>query len=122
MDTLFSDGIKNTPPSFVRGILKAASDQEIISFAGGLPNPISFPKEELLLRIEGEEKHYSVQSKVNFSTVEEKKSTTDKPQAKINMSNTNEINPYLLLMAHTIIRHTIEIDKNTSIGVTSHMD
>lgn len=81
-----------------------------------------FPKEELLLRIEGEEKHYSVQSKVNFSTVEEKKSTTDKPQAKINMSNTNEINPYLLLMAHTIIRHTIEIDKNTSIGVTSHMD
>ena len=48
MDTLFSDGIKNTPPSFVRGILKAASDQEIISFAGGLPNPISFPKEELL--------------------------------------------------------------------------
>ena len=48
MDTLFSDGIKNTPPSFVRGILKAASDPEIISFAGGLPNPISFPKEELL--------------------------------------------------------------------------
>ena len=48
MDTLFSDGIKNTPPSFVRSILKAASDPEIISFAGGLPNPISFPKEELL--------------------------------------------------------------------------
>ena len=48
MDTLFSDGIKNTPSSFVRGILKAASDPEIISFAGGLPNPISFPKEELL--------------------------------------------------------------------------
>ncbi len=81
-----------------------------------------FPKEELLLRLEGEEKHYSVQSNVNFSTVEEKKVTQDKPQAKINMSNTNEINPYLLLMAHAIIRHTIEIDKNTSMGVTSHLD
>ena len=48
MEKLLSEGIKATPPSFVRGILKAASDPEIISFAGGLPNPISFPQEELL--------------------------------------------------------------------------
>lgn len=48
MDCLLSKGIQATPPSFVRGILKAASDPEIISFAGGLPNPISFPQEELL--------------------------------------------------------------------------
>ncbi len=81
-----------------------------------------FPKDELMLRIEGEEKHYSMQSVVSFSTVEEKKSSSSKPQAKINMSNTNEINPFMLLMAHTIIRHTIEIDKNASIGVTSHGD
>ena len=53
-------------------------------------------------------------------TQEEK--TQEKPQAKINMSNTNEINPYLLLMSHTIIRHVIEIDKNTSKGVISHID
>ena len=46
----------------------------------------------------------------------------EKPQAKINMSDTNEINPYLLLMAHTIIRHVLEIDKNTSNGVISHTD
>ena len=81
-----------------------------------------FPKDELLLRIEGDEKHYSMQSVVSFSTVVEKKGDSAKPQAKINMSNTNEINPFLLLMAHTIIRHTIEIDKNKSIGVTSHSD
>ncbi|MDE6739546.1 MAG: PLP-dependent aminotransferase family protein [Lachnospiraceae bacterium] len=48
MENLLSEGIKATPPSFVRGILKAASDPDVISFAGGLPNPISFPQEELL--------------------------------------------------------------------------
>ncbi len=36
-----------TPPSFVRGILKAGECDDIISFAGGLPNPISFPQEAL---------------------------------------------------------------------------
>ena len=48
MKDLLSDRIKNTPPSFIRSILKTASDPEIISFAGGLPNPISFPQENLL--------------------------------------------------------------------------
>lgn len=48
VDALLSDGIKSTPPSFVRSILKAASDPEVTSFAGGLPNPISFPQDELL--------------------------------------------------------------------------
>lgn len=37
----------NTPPSFIRGILKVAQSEDIISFAGGLPNPISFPQEAL---------------------------------------------------------------------------
>lgn len=36
-----------TPPSFIRGILKTTENEEVISFAGGLPNPISFPKEAL---------------------------------------------------------------------------
>lgn len=48
MQNLLSDGILATPASFVRSILKAASDPAVISFAGGLPNPISFPQEELL--------------------------------------------------------------------------
>lgn len=48
IDALLSDGIKSTPPSFVRSILKAASDPDVTSFAGGLPNPISFPQDELL--------------------------------------------------------------------------
>lgn len=52
MERLLSEGIKSTPPSFVRGILKAASDPDVISFAGGLPNPISFPQEEMLVSME----------------------------------------------------------------------
>lgn len=47
MNHIVSERIKNTPPSFIRGILKAAEKEDVISFAGGLPNPISFPQEAL---------------------------------------------------------------------------
>lgn len=72
-----------------------------------------FPKDELLLRIEGEQKHYSMESVISFET---KKVSEDiqKPEitnAKINMSHTNEISPYLLLAAHALIRHTIDLDR-----------
>ncbi|MCI8335860.1 MAG: PLP-dependent aminotransferase family protein [Peptococcaceae bacterium] len=52
IDQLLSERIKSTPPSFVRSILKVAVDPEIISFAGGLPNPVSFPQEDLLKSME----------------------------------------------------------------------
>ena len=84
-----------------------------------------FPKDELMLRIEKEQQHYSMQSVISFETKHsEPQQPEDKnAQAKINMSNTNEINPYMLLMAHTIIRHVIEIDNNASIGgLPSHID
>jgi 2-aminoadipate transaminase len=34
-------------PSFIRDILKAADDSEVISFAGGLPNRDYFPNDAL---------------------------------------------------------------------------
>ena len=43
----YSNRILNTPPSFTRRILAAAADPSIISFAGGLPNPDSFPMNDL---------------------------------------------------------------------------
>ena len=46
-EKFFSKRINNTPSSFIREILKVTQKPEIISFAGGLPNPISFPQEEL---------------------------------------------------------------------------
>lgn len=45
--TQFSDRILETPASFIREILKVIQQDDIISFAGGLPNPVSFPKEAL---------------------------------------------------------------------------
>ena len=80
-----------------------------------------FPKDELLIRIQGDEKHYSMNSVITFSE-KEAKAEEEIAKAKINMSQTTEINPFMLLMAHTVIRHTIEIDNNKSIGVTSHID
>lgn len=61
MEQLLSQGIKATPPSFIRGILKAASDPGVISFAGGLPNPVSFPQDELLVSMERIVKTYGSQ-------------------------------------------------------------
>lgn len=43
----FSDKILNTPSSFIRNILKVTDSPDVISFAGGLPNPISFPIDAL---------------------------------------------------------------------------
>ena len=47
MENILSERIKATPSSFIRNIFKTVLDPEIISFAGGLPNPVSFPSEEL---------------------------------------------------------------------------
>lgn len=47
MKELFADRMSNVPRSFVREILRVTEDPDIISFAGGLPNPISFPHQEI---------------------------------------------------------------------------
>lgn len=46
-EKFYTERIKRTPSSFIREILKVTQSPDIISFAGGLPNPISFPQEEL---------------------------------------------------------------------------
>jgi 2-aminoadipate transaminase len=46
MKELLANSYKNTEPSFVSTILSAAADPSVISFAGGLPNPASFPVKE----------------------------------------------------------------------------
>ena len=44
---LFAERAKDVPRSFIREILKVASNPEVISFAGGLPNPELFPVEAM---------------------------------------------------------------------------
>ena len=81
-----------------------------------------FPKNELKTRISKEQKFYSMDSVVSFNENKSKEQTDAKQSANVNMSQTTEINPYLLLMAHTLIKHVIEIDNNKTLGVTSHTD
>ncbi len=74
-----------------------------------------FPKKELLSRIEDEQKHYAMNSVISFETNNNiKPLEAAKQSANINMSQTTQINPYLLLMAHTLIKHIIDIDNSAS--------
>lgn len=57
-EEFLSQQAKSTPPSMIRAILKAMQDDEIISFAGGMPNPISFPQEELTKSMKNVVKEY----------------------------------------------------------------
>nr|WP_319540767.1 PLP-dependent aminotransferase family protein [uncultured Methanospirillum sp.] len=47
MQYTFASRMEKTPRSFIREILKVTQRPEIISFAGGLPNPALFPVKEL---------------------------------------------------------------------------
>lgn len=82
----------------------------------------SFPKEELMSRIKSEEKHYSMQSVLTFQKLEVKSEDISGTKASVTMSSMDEVNPYLLLMSHAIIRNTIIIDDETSGGGISSLD
>ncbi|MDD3435520.1 MAG: hypothetical protein PHC64_00050 [Candidatus Gastranaerophilales bacterium] len=71
-----------------------------------------FPKDELLKRVKAEGKTHSIQSNVFFEQNMIKNNDNKSCQAKINMSNLMEVNPFLLLMANAIIRYTIELDNS----------
>lgn len=47
MTRIFADRMSFVHKSFVREILKVTEDREVISFAGGLPNPRCFPVQEI---------------------------------------------------------------------------
>ena len=72
------------------------------------------------------QKYTSIRKKIGYIArrwgYEQKEQAETKQSANINMSQTTEINPYLLLMAHTLIKHVIEIDNNKTLGITSHTD
>ena len=45
--TKFAERVQHVPKSFIREILKVATMPDVVSFAGGLPNPALFPIKEL---------------------------------------------------------------------------
>lgn len=74
-----------------------------------------FPKDLLLARLNENSKEYKLETQMTVNeqqTVE--KSELDKTK-KVHMSGSSVVNPYVLLMAHAIIRNVIDIDKNQSL-------
>jgi 2-aminoadipate transaminase len=47
MSKLFAQRVEAVPQSFIREILKLTQSTDVISFAGGLPNPAFFPVKEI---------------------------------------------------------------------------
>jgi len=71
-----------------------------------------FPKEDLLKRLNEETKNRTMQSTISVDTTEQVAGYNEQ-QAKVNMSSTYELNPFLLLLAHSFIKNTIVIDTNS---------
>ena len=73
----------------------------------------SFPKTLLQRSLMDESASHAMTMTIDVEAVEPKKDeTAEKQEAKVNLSATNELNPYLLLIAHAFIRNTIYLDSN----------
>ena len=73
-----------------------------------------FPKKTLLENLNKETSTLSMTTNIDIEAVQNKNKDTEKNrETKVNLSSTNEMNPYLLLMAHAFIRETIALDNNT---------
>lgn len=73
-----------------------------------------FPKNTLKKILMQESGNLAMNTTIDIDVVEPKsQNATEKVEAKVNLSATNEMNPYLLLMVHSFIRNTIYIDSNT---------
>ena len=74
-----------------------------------------FPKDKLLKRLNHDSKEHSMTASIGIEqTVQQDVLAPEVQKAKVNLSNVTTINPYLLLMSHSFIRHAIEIDINTT--------
>jgi len=74
-----------------------------------------FPKELLLEKLKDSSQEFKLETNVAVNENETiQKSEFDKSQ-KVHMSGASVLNPYVLLMAHAVIRHTIEIDKSQTL-------
>ena len=76
----------------------------------------NFPKDDLLKRLKEETQNRTMQSSISVEEVVSAEGYIEpQQQAKVNLSSTYEMNPYLLLMAHSFIKNTIVIDSNLTL-------
>ena len=78
----------------------------------------SFPKKILQKSLLEESVTHAMNTNIDVEEVQPKtEETNEAHETKVNLSATNEMNPYLLLMAHAFIRYTILIDNNASLNL-----
>lgn len=77
----------------------------------------SFPKNLLLKYLNEESSSHAMNTNIDIEDVKPiKEDVNETHETKVNLSATNEMNPYLLLMAHAFIRNTIYIDNEASLA------
>ena len=77
----------------------------------------NFPKKILQKSLMDESSSHAMNTNIDIEEVAPKKEEIKEThETKVNLSATNEMNPYLLLMAHAFIRNTILIDNNASLA------
>lgn len=74
----------------------------------------NFPQEDLLDRMKDVTDNNSVRSNITVEERAQFENEMANQQAKVNLSATYELNPYLLLMAHSFIKNTIIIDNGAA--------
>lgn len=75
----------------------------------------SFPKDDLLDRMQDVTDNHSIQSNITVEERAQMANEVENQQASVNMSSTYELNPFLLLMAHSFIKNTIIIDSGATV-------
>lgn len=78
----------------------------------------SFPKKILQKSLMDESSSHSMNTNIDIEEIKPKvEEENEVHETKVNLSATNEMNPYLLLMAHAFIRNSIIIDNNASLNI-----
>lgn len=70
----------------------------------------NFPKTLLQKMLLEESTSHAMNTNIDIEETKPVKEENDTRETKVNLSATNEMNPYLLLLAHAFIRYTILID------------
>lgn len=76
----------------------------------------NFPKNLLEKSLAAESASHAMNTNIDIEEVTPIKEENEVRETKVNLSATNEMNPYLLLMAHSFIRNTILIDSSESLA------
>lgn len=78
----------------------------------------NFPKKILQKSLMDESSSHAMNTNIDIEEITPKgEEINETHETKVNLSATNEMNPYLLLMAHSFIRNTILIDNNASLNI-----